>query len=316
MRTLITGAGGFIGRSLVARILSQETKSEPAAERDHLVLVDRRLDYVTDAAQVRLVEGDFRKRDVLDEAFSQPVDCIFHLASTPGGAAESEFDLGMSVNLDATRTLLDTVRTSGMRPRLVFASSVGVYGVPMPPRIDESTVPQPSLSYGAQKLVGEILMAEYSRRGWIDGVSLRLPGIVARPRADGMISIFMSDLIRQLSAGRPFICPVSPNGVAWFMSRECVVDNLLHAAGLPADVLHRRRTWLLPVLRATISEIVDGIARTSATPVADLISYAPNPAIEAQFGCYPPLHCPDSETAGFHHDGTIERLVRRALIEV
>jgi nucleoside-diphosphate-sugar epimerase len=198
----------------------------------------------------------------------------------------------------------------------VFASSIGVYGVPMPPQIDQFTAAQPTFSYGAQKLVGEILVAEYSRRGWIDGASLRLPGIVARPRADGMISIFMSDLIRELSAGRPFTCPVSPHGVAWFMSRECVVDNLLHAAGLPAEVLHQRRTWLLPVLRATITEIVDGIAETRGAPVAELISYDPNPAIEAQFGCYPPLHCPESETAGFRHDGSIARLVRRALIEV
>jgi nucleoside-diphosphate-sugar epimerase len=309
LRNLITGAGGFIGRSLVSRLLSDDKRSVAGSAGDDLVLVDRRLEYPSDAPH-------FRDSDVLARAFSRPVDCIFHLASTPGGVAESDFDLGMSVNVEGTRTLLDTVRRLGMNPRLVFASSIGVYGVPMPPQIDRLTVAQPTFSYGAQKLMGETLVAEYSRRGWIDGVSLRLPGIVARPRADGMISIFMSDLIRELSAGRPFTCPVSPQGVAWFMSRECVVDNLLHAAGLPAEALHRRRTWLLPVLRATIAEIVDGIAETRGTPVAALISYVPNPAIEAQFGCYPPLHCPESETAGFHHDGTIAQLVRRALIEV
>ena len=159
---------------------------------------------------------------------------MFHLASVPGGAAESSFELGLRVNLEATVELLEALRNTTSVPRYVFASTIGVYGVPMPDVIGEDTIPAPSLSYGAHKLIGEILAADYSRRGHIDGVSLRLPGIVARPpQASGMLSAFLSDMLREVAAGHRFVCPVAKTGVSWWMSRSCVVDNLLHAAELP-----------------------------------------------------------------------------------
>ena len=194
-----------------------------------------------------------------------------------------------------------------------FASSIGIYGVPMPAVIDENTIPLPTLSYGAQKLIGEYLVADYGRRGFVDGRSVRIPGIVARPPSTGMLSLFLSDLIRALSAGRSFVCPVAPEGMSWFMSRPCIIDNLLHAAALGPAQVAQQRTWLLPVLHVSIADIVAAIARLHGAAVLGRVSYAPNPTLQAQFANYPPLLCPKSEAAGFRHDGTVERLVTRAL---
>ena len=262
---------------------------------------------------MRLIEGDIGDPATLSRGIDGGVDCVFHLASIPGGAAEQNFELGMRVNLHATLSLLEILRLSTQRPILVFASSIGVYGVPMPVLIDETTIPLPTLSYGTQKLIGEYLVADYSRCGFIDGRSVRIPGIVARPRAEGMLSLFLSDLIRELSAGRRFVCPVAAEAESWFMSRPCVVENLLHAASLSPALTSRRRTWLLPVQHLAISEVVAAIARLHGPEVLGRSSYAPNAALQAQFASYPPLQCPNSEAAGFHHDGSVEALVTRAL---
>jgi naringenin degradation protein FdeJ len=196
----------------------------------------------------------------------------------------------------------------------VFASTIGVFGVPMPALVDESIVPEPTLSYGAQKLMGEILVKDYSRRGFIEGCALRLPGIVARPpEPSGLLSAFLSNLFRELAAGRTFTCPVGAEGRTWLMSRSCVVDNLLQGAALSPEQLHVQRVWLLPVLHASIGEIVDAVARVHGSYVLNNIRYEPNLALQAQFANFPPLSCPHSVAAGFKHDGSLEVLVQRAL---
>ena len=183
----------------------------------------------------------------------------------------------------------------------------------MPEVIDEDSIPGPSLSYGAHKYVGEVLVSDYTRKAYVDGISLRLPGIVARPSAGGMLSVFMSDLIRRLAVGESFVCPVSAEGKAWWMSRSCVVDNLMHAAVLPRGDVQRRSAWLLPVQRASMAEVVGALARVHGMDRRNLVRYAPNEALEAQFARLPPLRCPTSEAAGFRHDGSLEALVQRAL---
>jgi nucleoside-diphosphate-sugar epimerase len=170
------------------------------------------------------------------------------------------------------------------------------------------------MSYGAHKLIGELLITDYSRRGFIDGRCLRLPGIVARPpQAAGMLSAFMSDLIRVLSAGGSFACPVSKEGKAWWMSRTCVVENLLHAVSLDSDRVQKKRVWLLPVLHASLGDVVAAIARVHGEEVLERVTYHENPALQAQFANLPPLRCPESIHAGFRSDGTLETLVQRAL---
>ena len=314
MRVLITGADGFIGRALVARLLSEDALPALGDRRRDLILLDRQFSTSSHKdARVRSLIGDIADYDFLREAFANKVDCVFHLASVPGGAAEADFDLGMRANLQATLALLETLRVQQPAAKFVFASTIGVYGVPLPKVIDEATIPLPTLSYGAQKLMGEILVSDYSRRGFVDGRSLRLPGIVARPPASGMLSAFLSELIRALSAGQPFTCPVSSEGLSWWMSRSCVVDNLLHAAALGPEYVGSRRVWLLPVLHASMGEVVAAIGRVHGPGVPGRVTYQPNAALQAQFANYPPLQCPSSVAAGFKHDGSLEALVQRAL---
>jgi nucleoside-diphosphate-sugar epimerase len=318
MNILVTGADGFIGRALVAQLLSV-SQTQLGSAVSQVTLLDQQFGNVPADPRVRTVVGDLADRDVLNRATHSGVDMakpnlVFHLASIPGGLAERQVELGLRVNLEGTIGLLEAVRLQQRAPRFVFASTIGVYGVPLPDVVDESTLPAPTLSYGAQKYIGEILVSDYSRRGFIEGCALRLPGIVARPpQASGMLSAFLSDLIRQLSAGRQFTCPVAAEGMSWWMTRTCVVRNLLHAASMTTAQLHQQRVWLLPVLHASMADIVAAIARVHGDQVLRNVRYEPNAALQAQFANYPPLLCPRSVAAGFQHDGTLDRLVEQAL---
>jgi nucleoside-diphosphate-sugar epimerase len=313
MKVLVVGSEGFIGQFLVARLLKGAPVAGSGRSASQITLLDMRIAPHAPDARIRAIEGDITDRAALNRAIEGGVDCVFHLASVPGGAAEQNFELGLKVNLQATIELLEVLRLSGQNPKLVFASTIGIYGVPMPDVIDEDTVPEPALSYGAQKYIGEVLVADYGRRGFVDGRSVRIPGIVARPPSKGMLSIFLSDLIRELSAGRSFVCPVAANAPSWWMSRACIVENLLHASLLGAEVVGKQRTFLMPVLRLTIEEVVAGIAKLHGNEVFKRVSYEPNAKLQAQFANYPPMRCPRSLAAGFKHDGSAEVLVQRAL---
>jgi D-erythronate 2-dehydrogenase len=311
MKVVVVGGQGFIGQALVARLLGGASIDGRRAAM--ITVLDQQIAQRNAGARLRYIEGDIGERAALERSIEGGVDCVFHLASVPGGAAERDFELGMKVNLHSTLGLLEVLRLAGGAPKLVFASSIGVYGVPLPEVIDEQTIPLPTLSYGAQKLIGEYLVSDYGRRGFVDGRSVRIPGIVARPPSKGMLSLFLSDLIRELSEGRSFVCPVAPEGMSWFMSRPCIVDNLIHAAQLSAAQLAAQRSWLLPVLHLSIASVVEAIARLHGKEVLGRVSYKPDRALQAQFASYPPLLCPTSEAAGFRHDGSVEQLITRAL---
>mgnify|MGYP006174345873 CR=1 FL=1 len=170
------------------------------------------------------------------------------------------------------------------------------------------------MSYGVQKRLGELLIADYSRRGFIEGVSLRLPGLVARPpQPSGLLSAFLSDSIRTLAAGGKFTFPVAAEGTSWWMSRSCIVGNLLHAASMESTALESQRAWLLPVLHASMRQIVEALARVHGDHVLENARYEPDAQLHAQFASYPPMQCPRSIAAGFRHDGTLESLIQRAL---
>jgi nucleoside-diphosphate-sugar epimerase len=315
MNILITGAHGFVGRNLVRRLLRDGAVAPGAAPFSRLTLVDLGQDAAIDDPRVRFVGGSIADDAVLRAAFADRVDHVFHLASVPGGAAEKSYALGLDVNLRATLAMLELLRTQPAPPaRFTFASTIAVYGAPLPAVVDDRTPMRPGLSYGAHKLVDEILIQDYSRRGWIDGRIVRLPGIVARPpEPSGLLSAFMSDIFWKLKAGERFTCPVSADAVGWWMSVRCCVDNLLHAASLDAARVAPRRDYTLPVLRIRIGELVEGLARRFGDDRRGLVTYVPNETLEQAFGRYPPLDAGAAQGIGFRHDGDIDALIENAL---
>ncbi|HSW20507.1 MAG TPA: NAD-dependent epimerase/dehydratase family protein [Ramlibacter sp.] len=233
--------------------------------------------------------------------------------------AEQQYELARRVNLDATTVLLESgkaqVEAGGRVPVFVFASTIAVFGT-MAALVTDETLPRPLLTYGAQKLIGETLVADFSRRGWVNGLSLRLPGVLARPPArTGQHSAFMSDIIRELAAGRPFTCPTAPHATTWASSLPCVVDNLVHAATGAVALPEPRRTLTLPTLHFSMEELVNAMAAVHGTGVKTLVRFEPNERIEALFGRFPPLETPAADALGFRADIDLTTLVRRAVVD-
>ncbi len=278
-----------------------------------LTCVDLSTRWLPKREKLRLVAGDLIEESVFQEVFDTPVDLVFHLATVPGGWAEDHFETGMQANLMLTIRILEALRKQKNRPRLVYTSSIGVFGN-METAVDDDTNPSPTWSYGTHKLMGELLIADYTRKHFVDGRTIRLPAVVARGAdPSGAVSAFMSDMIRLLGNGQKFQSPVSAGATCWWMSRQCAVDNILHAARVAGETFPARRVYTLPALRCSIEEVVDAVGRVSGHETRSLVNYQPVVEVENRFGKLPPLHVPRAEGCGFHHDGTVDEMVKNAL---
>ena len=308
---LVTGARGFIGQAVVQRLLDDGLGGQTV---HRLVLVDLAFgDSATDA-RVQQIPGSIADPAVLQAALAIRPDTIFHLASVPGGASERDPALGRSVNLDATLRLIDACQTLARPPRLVYASSIAVYGDQPAHAASEDQLPQPAISYGAHKLACEILLADASRRGWVDGCAVRLPGIVARRDENaGLASGFMSQVFWRLAQGQPITLPISPDGSCWWMSAKTCVDNLLHLGCMDSDGWDARRSYQMPVLHLGIGTVVEALARRFGVAAEELVRYAPDAAIDRVYARYPPLATPRAERLGLRHDGDVDALIDHAL---
>lgn len=312
MQVLVTGANGFVGRALVQRLLRTGVlRGKPISS---LILLDKELSDFPEDNRLRRKLGSVSDAALLRRILADGVDVVFHLVSIPGGAAEQHYAQGYEVNLQASLELLYQLRQQPATPILIYASSVAVYGSSSPGRMDEAARTHPELSYGAHKVMVEIALSDLARRGEVDGRAVRLPGIVARPRApNGLRSAFMSDLLRAFAAGEPYSCPVSPEATAWWMSVRCCVDNLLHMAEVDQVALGGQRVWQLPLLHLSITRVIDALAAVYGEQRRELITFAPDESLEALFGRLPPMSTPKARALGLRHDGSAAALVRNAL---
>lgn len=303
MKVVVTGAGGFVGRALVGKLL---------AAGQSVTGLDTHAGGIP--AGARAVSGDLGDPAVRAEALSGGCDALIHLATVPGGAAEADPATSRRINVDAMYDLLEEVAAAGDRPRVVYASSIAVLGEHLPAAgVDDSTPLSPHLIYGGHKAMMEVACTLLSNRGAIDAVSVRLPGILARPKGpSGMKSAFMSDLFHALKAGEPFTCPTSPGATIWAQSVGRCATNFVHALTLDSALLPPTRAVTLPALLVRMGDLAAEIARQCGTD-AGLVSYVPDPPLEKAFGAYPPLATPAAERAGFAHDGSLAKLVASAL---
>ena len=320
MKAIITGAAGFLGARLARAVLDKGTLKDGTGQDRaiaELVLID-----VTEPPQmydgrVTRVTGDISDRALLQSAIDPQAGAIFHLAAVVSGMAESDFDLGMRINVDATRNLLELCRAAGNRPRIVFTSSVAVFGGELPQVLDDTTALNPQTSYGIEKAIGEFLIADYTRKGFVDGRSLRLPTITVRPgRPNAAASSFASGIIREPLNGEDAICPVGPDARIWVASPRTAIAGLLRANDLPSDALANRRWVNVPGISVTAGEMASALERAAGSDVARRIRWERNDRIERMVLGWPPAI--DNSRAielGFQVDESLDSIVRRYMEE-
>ena len=311
MRVVITGGCGFLGQRVALQLLAR-------GDVDELVLFDNANPALAMPEDERLSvqTGDIADSEAVRRVISTGTNSVFHLAAVVSGQAEADTDLGYRVNLDGTRAVLDACRALGTCPRVVFASSLAVYGGALPPAVGDDTPLTPRTSYGTQKAIGELLVNDYSRKGFVDGRAVRLPTVVVRPgRPNRAASTFASSMIREPLAGREAVCPVSPETVMALASPRRIVDGLLHAHDLPADAFGTSRSLQLPGFSVAVGEMAAAVRRAAGEAAYARIHWEPDPQIQQIVSGWPQaLHASRAKALGFSADTDIDEVIQ-AFIE-
>ena len=311
MRVVITGGCGFLGRRVALRLLDR-------GDIDELVLFDNASPALPlpEDRRLKLVTGDIADRAIVRGVIAPGTNSVFHLAAVVSGEAEADTDLGYRVNLNGTRAVLDACRALGTCPRVIFASSLAVYGGVLPPTVGDDTPLTPQTSYGTQKAIGEFLVNDYSRKGFVDGYALRLPTVVVRPgRPNRAASTFASSIIREPLSGREAVCPVSADTIMALASPRRVIDALLRALDVPAAALGTSRSLQLPGFSVAVGEMTAAVRRAGGSEAYARISWEPDPLIQRIVSGWPPaLATPRASALGFTADSGIDEVVQ-AFIE-
>ena len=309
MKILITGGGGFLGQKVAGALLARDDVKE-------IVLLDiaEPANGVKDA-RVRFVKGEVSDAVALKALVGADLDGVFHLAAVVSGQAESDFELGMRVNLDGTRNVLELCRAqfnaTGKAPRVLYASSIAVFGTPLPDVITDATTPTPQASYGVQKLIGEWLIADYHRKGYIDGRAVRIPTVSVRPgKANAAASSFASAVIREPLNGIDYGCPVPPETLMWMCGPRKVVENLVRAFDLPSDAWGVLRAVSLPGIVVSVKEMVDSLRKQGGEKAAARVNYIKDEKIQAIVKTWAAvLETPRALAMGFTASESMDRIV-------
>ena len=307
MHVLITGGAGFLGRRLASALL------HPSESVSRLTLVDAApIDF--DDPRVTALRLDLSDAKEVKE-LPADVDLTYHLAAVVSAAAEADFDLGMRVNVEGTRNVLEALREKSPGSRFVFTSSLAVYGSTSPPVVTDNTRVSPESSYGTQKAIGELLVSDYSRKGFVDGVTLRLPTVCVRPgKPNKAASSFASDIIREPLKGRDAVCPVKPSLELWLTSPGVAVRNLIHAGTLLGEL--RPRAVNLPGITVAVGEMLGTLEAVAGEAVRAHVTFQPDPAVERIVETWPSrFDVTQAQRLGFVADDAFEELVRSFMAE-
>jgi len=313
MKVLIIGGGGFIGSRLATEWLLQHPESN-----GKITLVDRAFpDTVINNPAMECIAGDFSDASLIDPLLERKPELIFHLAAVVSGEAEKNFDLGMQVNLYGSLHLLEKCRALAYCPKVVFASSCGIFGGDVKQVLTEETAPKPKSSYGTQKAIVDLLMNDYSRRGFVDARCLRLPTITVRPgKPNAATSSFLSSIIREPLDGKETSYPVDPSSPFWILSPKQVVRNFIHAAKLTDGDLGDDRTINLPGITVSVQEMIDCLEQVTHKGITDLISYQPDAFLQSIVLTWPPhFNTKKADALGFTADKNTTEIITNYIQE-
>jgi nucleoside-diphosphate-sugar epimerase len=317
MKIVMTGAAGFIGRKLIRRLLNEGTLIGSDGQAHEISKITA-LDVVSlpeeDLGDPRIESHvvDISDRAALAAKVDNDTDSIYHLAAIVSGGAEEDFDLGYQINLNGTVNVLEVARTLAKPPKVIFSSSVAAYGGELPRTVGDDTPIRPQTSYGAQKVMGEYLITDYSRKGYVDGRAIRLPTIVVRPGvANKAASSFASAIVREPLNGIDYACPVSPESAMAIMSPRSVIDAFVHIHNIPAESFTASRALLLPGFTVSMAEVVEVMQVIAGERNCGAITFEIDPFVQAIVDGWP-AGC-DSERAralGFKGDDNFMAVVR------
>lgn len=320
MNILVTGAAGFLGRRLIEALLLRGSLTDRMGQSrpiEQIVAFDMvELTGINDP-RVKVVCGDIANAHVLERLIDANTDSIFHLAAVVSSQAEADFELGMRINFSATQHMLERVRQLGTCPKWVMTSSVAVFGGQLPEQVPDNQVWAPQSSYGTQKAMNDLLLADYSRRAFVDGRSLRMPTIVVRPGKPNLAaSSFASGIIREPLNGQTSVCPVPLDTRLWLMSPAQAIRNLIHGHELGSEQLTEGRVINMPGLSITVERMIDALRQTAGAQVAERIRLEPNQAIERIVGSWPGAFCAAySRDLGFTADERFTDVIEQFIHE-
>jgi nucleoside-diphosphate-sugar epimerase len=313
VRVLILGAAGMLGSKLSSRLL--EAGVVAGRPIQHLCLADviESPAPATTSVEIERTVIDLAQPTSAERLVASRPDLIFHLAAVVSGEAEDDFEKGYRVNLDGTRALLEAIRgQAGYRPRLVFASSIASFGPPLPAVIGDEQATTPATSYGTQKAIGELLLADYSRRGFLEGVGIRLPTICVRPgRANLAVSGFFSNIIREPLNGQDAVLPVPETVRHWFASPRAAVDFLVHGAELDAAALGGRPCLTMPGVSATVADQLDALRRVAGDGVLAHVRREPDERVTRIVESWPKaFDARRARSLGFRAEAGFDEIIR------